>query len=573
MLMSRLHIPTIKEAPKEAEVPSHRLMLRGGYIRREAAGIYSFLPLAVRTLHKIQRIIREELDRAGAQEVLLPTIQPSDLWQESGRWDQYGPELLRVTDRKKSEFCYAPTAEEVIVSLVRRDVGSWRQLPVNLYQIGHKFRDELRPRAGLMRGREFIMKDGYSFDVDEEAAGESYQAMYDAYHRIFERCGLAFKPVEADTGAIGGSRSHEFQVLADTGEDRIVSCTGCGYTANVEKAELRGPRGPVEPQPSDTPLELVDTPNKKSIEDVAAFLRTKKKKVLKSLYFDSDKGPCLALIRGDYELNDVKLKALLDATWLELKADGEGSDGLHFGYLGPVGLPDGIRVVADHSVRRMTDFVCGANQPDKHYTGANLGRDVQITATVDLRVAAAKDPCGRCGAKFAFFRGIEVGHVFFLGTKYSKPMRCTYLDSDGQENPMVMGCYGIGVTRIMAAAVEQHHDKYGISWPVPLAPWEVSVLPLNGDDEEVVATAQSIYEQLRGLGIEVVLDDRDLRPGAKFNDADLVGFPYQVVVGKRGIKEGKVEIKARSTGEKTSVLPAEAAAHVAALIRDARTGR
>ncbi len=571
MLMSRLHIPTLKDAPKEAEIPSHILLTRGGYIRKEAAGIYSYLPLAVRVLHKISRIVREELDRAGAQEVLLPTIQPSELWAESGRWEQYGPELLRVSDRKNNDFCYAPTAEEVITALVRRDVKSWRQLPVNLYQVGTKFRDEIRPRAGLMRGREFIMKDGYSFDVDDEAAGKSYDAMFDAYHRIFERCGLAFRPVEADTGAIGGSRSHEFQVLAETGEDSIVSCKSCNYTANVEKAEIaRAHANPELAAQGEAELTLVDTPGQKRVEDVAAFLKVKKKKIMKSLLFDSDKGPVLALIRGDYELNDLKLKAVVGASELTLN---EGKGDWEHGFIGPINTPGSVTIVADDSVRNLADFVCGANAADKHYTGVNLGRDVALTETHDLRVAKNKDRCGRCQGTFQFFRGIEVGHVFFLGTKYSKAMKCTYLDQEGSDREMVMGCYGIGVSRIMAAAIEQNHDKWGMQWPVPLAPYEALVLPLNNDDEAVVETGKRLYRELQDAGIEVVLDDRDIRPGGKFKDGDLVGFPYQLVIGSRGLQGGgMVEIKDRKTNEKLSVPVAEAVEKLVGLVIAGRQG-
>ena len=578
MKFSNLHLPTLKEAPKDAEIPSHELLVRGGYIRKEAAGVYSYLPLAVRVIRKIEDIIAEEMDAAGAQQVLLPTVQPAERWQESGRWEQYGPELLRFVDRKNTDFCYAPTAEELIVSLVRRDVQSYRQLPVNLYQIQTKFRDELRPRAGLMRGREFIMKDAYSFDVDDEAAGKTYDAMFTAYQRIFERCGLDYRPVEADTGAIGGSRSHEFQVLAETGEDRIVSCPSCGYTANVEKAELkRSTANPALEAQGEASSALVDTPGQKTIEDVASFLKVKKKQVLKAILFDSDKGVVMALIRGDHELNEFKLKSVLDAEWVELKTDGDfGPEGTRLfpGYMGPVGLPRGlhIRVVADDSVRGMADFVCGGNAPEKHYTGVNLGRDLALQETHDLRVAKNSDPCGRCGSKFRFFRGIEVGHVFFLGTKYSAPMNCTYLDQDGQTHPMVMGCYGIGVTRIMAAAIEQNHDQHGIQWPVPLAPYEVAVLALGIDNDELMGHATAIYDSLRKAGVEVVLDDRDVRPGGKFKDADLIGFPYQIVLGQRGLKEGVAEVKCRMSGERSSVSLETVAAHIAEQVQTGRHG-
>jgi prolyl-tRNA synthetase len=570
MRVSSLHIPTVKEVPKEAEIPSHALMLRAGYIRQQAAGIYSFLPLAMRTIHKISAIVREELNRAGAQELLLPTIQPAELWRESGRWDQYGPELLRIIDRKKNDFCYAPTAEEVIVDLVRRDVNSYRQLPLNLYQLGTKFRDEIRPRAGLMRGREFIMKDAYSFDVDEDSAGKSYDAMYDAYHRIFERCGLDFRPVEADTGAIGGSRSHEFQVLAETGEDSIVSCDSCGYTANVEQAELRRPnQGEGLGQNGQAELASVETPGKKSVEDVAAFLGVKKKVVVKTLLFMADERPVAVLIRGDHELNDIKLKKLLGAAELVMADDETVREltGAPVGFAGPIELAaGGVKLVADDSLRGMADFVVGANALDLHYTGVNLSRDFQLSETHDLRIAKNRDSCGRCRGKFRFFRGIEVGHVFFLGTRYTEAMKCVYQDANGREIPMVMGCYGIGITRVMAAAIEQNHDDDGIKWPLPIAPFEAHVLCLSQDDEEVVGAATGIYNDLLERGIEVVLDDRDIRPGVKFKDADLMGFPYQVVVGRRGIAEGVVEIKERATGERESVPIAEAAAKIGARV-------
>ena len=534
MRASLLHAPTMKEAPKEAEVPSHVLLLRAGYIRKEAAGVYSYLPLAIRTLAKITRIIREELERAGAQEVLLPTVHPAELWQESGRWEKYGPELLRFKDRKGAEFCYSPTAEEVITSLVRRDVRSYRQRPINLFQVATKFRDEIRPRAGLMRGREFIMKDGYSFDADEEGASRTYQSMYDAYHRIFQRCGLAFRPVEADTGAIGGSRSHEFQVLADTGEDSIVSCGTCGYTANVEKGELQRPTGALVGVAGGKHV-LVPTPGKKSIEDVGRFLKLPASRILKTLYFDTEVGSALVLIRGDRELNEIKLRAVLGAAWVRLKTDGE----LPTGYMGPVGLPAGFsaRILADDSVRTLSDFACGANEDGAHLTGVELA-DLKLAETHDLSLAQGGDPCGRCGGTLAFFRGIEVGHVFFLGTKYSKAMHCNYLDASGQENPMVMGCYGIGVTRIMAAAIEQNHDAGGIQWPVPLAPFEVVLLPLQAEDAEVQSVTESLYASLRASGVDVLWDDRPLRPGQKFADADLIGYPLHVTVGRRALDQG-----------------------------------
>ncbi len=572
MRMTALHAPTLKEAPKEAEVPSHALLLRAGYLRKEAAGIYSFLPLAMKVLARIGRIVREELDRAGAQEVLLPLIQPAELWQESGRWTKYGPELLRIKDRKDAEFCFSPTAEELIVSLVRRDVRSYRQLPLNLYQIATKFRDEVRPRAGLLRGREFIMKDAYSFDADEAAAGRTYQAMYDAYTRIFQRCGLEFRPVEADTGAIGGSRSHEFQVLAETGEDSIVSCSQCTYTANVEKAELLAPSA--SDAPATAVLRRVDTPGKRTVEDVAAFLGTTPSRLAKTLLVVADGKPVAALVRGDHELNLVKLKAHLGATEIELAGEALVREltGADVGFAGPVGLPAHVDVVADPAVLALSAVICGANATDQHFADVVFGRDLPRPSAVDLRLAHDGDPCGRCGGAFRFFRGIEVGHVFFLGTKYSEPMGCTFLDQDGKERPMVMGCYGIGLTRIMAAAIEQNHDADGIKWPVPIAPHEVVVLPLNADDAEVLSTAERVYRELLDLGVSAVLDDRDMRPGAKFKDADLVGFPFQIVVGKRGLAEGNVEFKVRATGEKGTLTVAGASQSLTERIRTARGG-
>ena len=575
MRMSLLHCPTLKEAPKEAEIPSHQLMIRGGYIRKAAAGIYSFLPLAVRTIQKISRIIQEELNRAGAQEVLLPTIQPAELWQQSGRWEQYGPELLRVVDRKEGEFCYAPTAEEVIVAMVSRDITSYRQLPVNLYQIGTKFRDEIRPRAGLMRGREFIMKDAYSFHVDDACAQKTYDDMYDAYHRIFKRCGLAFRSVEADTGSIGGSRSHEFQVLAETGEDSIVSCPNCNYTANVEKAEIQANHTPEAfSAQGSAPRIALDTPDTTTVEGVAKFLKIEPCHIVKTLLFIADEKPVAALIRGDLELNEMKLKSALGATELQM-ADAATVWKLTeapTGFAGPVELSKkGIQLIADHSIAQLKDFVCGANAADKHYTGVNFPRDFPLDNTVDLRTAQHKDPCGRCGCEFNFFRGIEVGHVFFLGTKYSQAMKCHYRDANGEEHPMVMGCYGIGVTRILAAAIEQNHDEWGIQWPLPLAPYEVVVMPLGKGGNEITETAEQLYQELLSVGVEAVIDDRDLRPGVKFKDADLLGFPYQVVIGKKSLQEGKIELKDRTTGDKSSLSLDEAVKTIQHLVSERKT--
>ena len=562
MRMTRLHAPTLKEVPKDAEVVSHQLLVRGGYIRRLAAGIYTYLPLAQRVLRNIQQIVREEMDRAGAQEVLLPAVQPAEIWQESGRWGFYGPELLRLKDRKGADFCVGPTHEEVIVDLVRRDVSSYRALPLNLYQIQTKFRDEIRPRAGLMRGREFIMKDAYSFDVDEAGANASYDAMFEAYQRIFSRCGLEFRPVEADTGAIGGSRSHEFQVLADSGEDAIVGCTGCAYAANVEQAELSAPAAG-EAGPTSAGREAVPTPNTRTIEEVVAFLGVPTERVIKTLLFEGDGKAYAALVRGDHHVNEIKLKKLLGVAELTLVAGGGHEDSTAeppvqsahklppFGFAGPVDIAqfDVAEVIADHAVRGMRDAVCGGNQADVHWTHVDEGHDFTVGRFADLREAVEGDPCARCSSPLKAYRGIEVGHVFFLGTKYSDAMKCNYLDENGREQPMVMGCYGIGVSRIMSAAVEQNHDDYGVIWPRSMAPYQVTVLPLQMNREDVVAAAEKIYAQLLEQGVEVLIDDRAERAGAKFKDADLLGVPVRIAIGGRGLNEGVVELKLRSGSE------------------------
>lgn len=554
MRMTRLHAPTLKETPKDAEVVSHQLLVRGGYIRKLAAGIYDFLPLAQRVLHKIGRIVREEMDRAGAQEVLLPAVQPAEIWQESGRWSKYGPELLRMNDRKGGDFCFGPTHEEVIVDLVRRDVRSWRSLPLNLYQIQTKFRDEIRPRAGLMRGREFIMKDAYSFDVDEAAANESYDAMFEAYQRIFRRCGLDFRPVEADTGAIGGSRSHEFQVLADSGEDAIVGCTACDYAANVEQAELEPAQR--EAAPGGPALETVETPDKRTIAEVSEYLGLDATRFVKTLIVDADGALHAVLVRGDHDLNEIKLAKVLGADAVRLADDAQvvAATGAPVGFAGPVGLKGVESIIADHAVRGLRDAVVGANAADAHHMHVDEGRDFRVARFADLRLAVDGDPCPRCGGALKGYRGIEVGHVFFLGTKYSEAMRCNYLDESGREQPMVMGCYGIGVTRIMAAAIEQNHDERGIIWPRAIAPYQVAVLPLQMNKADVVEAAESIYARLSDAGIETLLDDRNERAGAKFADAELIGAPLRIAIGGRGLREGIVELKVRG-GDAVEKIP------------------
>lgn len=556
MKLTQLFAPTLKEDPKEAEVISHKLLLRAGFIRKLAAGIYDFLPLGVRTLRKIEQIVREEMNRAGAQEVLMPAVQPAEIWKESGRWSFYGPELLRLRDRKGGEFVIGPTHEEVVTDLVRGDVRSYRELPINLYQIQAKFRDEIRPRAGLMRGREFIMKDAYSFDADEKGALASYEGMFEAYNRIFARCGLRFRPVEADTGNIGGNRSHEFQVLAESGEDSIVSCPSCGYTANIEKAEIRvETAAPVAPSAE---LQRHETPRVRTVDEVAKFFGAPLNRVVKTLIFLADGAPVAVLIRGDLDANEIKVKAALGCAELHMAADSAVTEvtGAPVGFAGPVGLK-GVRILADHSVAGVADGIVGANERDAHFTGFNAARDAAGATWADLRLARGGDPCGRCGHAFDFFRGIEVGHVFFLGTKYSSAMRATFLDETGTEKPFVMGCYGIGVTRVMAAAIEQNHDANGIVWPAAIAPFQAAVLPLQVNDEAVMAAANTLYRDLNRAGIDSVLDDRDQRPGVKFKDADLIGFPWRVVVGARGLAEGKVELKHRRASESVLVAPVE----------------
>jgi prolyl-tRNA synthetase len=569
MRLSKTLVPTLKEAPAEAEVPSHIFMVRGGYLRKVAAGIYSFLPLGWRVVQKVARIVREEMNRSGASEVFLPAVIPGELWQESGRWDKYGAQLLRLKDRKGADFVIGPTHEEVISDLVRGDLRSWRQLPLNLYQIQTKFRDELRPRAGLMRGREFLMKDAYSFHVDEADARREYKNMYDAYTRIFTRCGLAFRAVEADTGNIGGSLSHEFQVLTETGEDALVACDNCDYAANVEEAHVRPPAAGAGAGKQS--IAKVATPNAHTIAEVSAFLKVPATTLVKTLIYLADGKPVAVLVRGDRDVNEIKLRRALGATDLLLATDAAVREVTRapVGFAGPVGLD--VPVYADLEVAAMADFVVGANAADAHLTGVNVGRDFKPTAIGDYRLAVSGEPCPRCETgHLKGYRGIEVGQVFFLGTKYSVPMKVNFLDADGHEKPAVMGCYGIGVTRIVAAAIEQNHDKDGIVWPVPIAPYEATVLDLQRDDEKVIATATRMYEELEKAGIEVLYDDRDERAGPKFKDADLIGIPYRIAVGKKGLGEGIVEVKLRRSPEVRKVKIDEAAALVADEIRKER---
>lgn len=559
MLYSRYFIPTLKETPSDAEVISHQLMLRAGMIRKLAAGIYNYLPLGLRSIRKFENIVREEMNRADAIEMLMPSVQPAELWQESGRWTFYGKELLRFKDRKDTEFCMGPTHEEVITDMVRREIKSYRQMPVNFYQIQTKFRDEIRPRFGLMRGREFIMKDAYSFDVDSAAADISYDKMYTAYMRIFERCGLNFRAVEADTGSIGGSSSHEFMVLADSGEDAIVSCDSCRYAANIEKAESR-PQMSVS-MDDHLPILKTATPDMKAIVDVASFLGLSADRTIKALVYCSDSADfVMALLRGDHELNEIKLKNILGWNDIRMATEEEVQriTGSPTGFLGPVGInKEKIAIIADFIVRGMTNSVIGANEKDTHYTNANLTRDFDVDRFVDLRNVQAGDGCPRCeSGRLEIWRGIEVGHVFKLGTKYSKALNASYLDAEGKEQIIFMGCYGIGIGRTVAAAIEQNHDDNGIIFPLPIAPFHCSVVAINAKDKGVMAASEEIYLKLERFGVETLFDDRDERPGVKFKDNDLIGIPLRIVVGSKGLADGKVEVKIRATGEVLS-LPIE----------------
>ena len=576
MRLSKYLLGTLREAPADADVLSAQLMFRAGMIRKVASGIYDWLPLGLRVLKKVERIVREEMDAISGQEVWLPTIQPKELWVETGRWGVYGKELLRIEDRKEAEFCYAPTAEEVVTDLIRREVRSWRQLPVLLYQFGSKFRDEIRPRFGVMRAREFYMKDAYSFHPDEKDAERVYGEVFDAYSRVFKRCGLQFRPVEAEAGPIGGSYSHEFMVLAHTGENEIASCAGCAYTANVERAEIRTPEISDAFAPQD--LKLVPTPGATTVEDVAKLLKTQPKRFIKLLAYKADGKPALALVRGDHELNEFKLMHALKAESLEKATEDEyrAFTGSPVGFAGPQGEVAkvlrkelGVRLLADNALKGPSNMFAGGNEADQHAANVNLGRDWEPDAFADLRVARAGDLCPRCGKPFELFRGIEVGHTFKLGDKYSKALKAVYLDPEQKERVIYMGCYGIGVSRVVAAAIEQAHDDNGIIWPLALAPFQVVVLPTDVKNERVRAEAEAVYEHLRGRGADVALDDRDERPGVKFKDADLIGVPIRVTVSPKTLEHGALELKERREKE-PRVLPREEALR---LMEDMLSGR
>lgn len=575
MRLSKMYVRTLRELPAEAEIPSHILLLRTGMIRKLASGIYGFMPLGWRSLHKIENIIREEMDKSGAQEILMSAIQPAELWEESGRWSAYGPELWRIKDRNGRDFCLGPTHEEIFTDIVRDGVSSYRQLPLNLYQIQHKYRDEARPRFGLMRSREFIMKDAYSFDKDQEGLDKSYDDMYDAYTRIFTRCGLTFRPVEADSGVIGGNASHEFTALSEVGESNIAYCESCSMAANVEKAACRD----AEPSPeSEAMLELqeVHTPGTKTIEEVAGFLNIDKTKTIKALLFekyDEDgkaDGYVAAFVRGDRDLNMIKLVNALNipehAIAFADESKLEAAIGAVGGFTGPIGLHN-CTVVVDSELVGLKNLCAGACKLDHHILNVNYGRDYEGDIVTDLKVLKEGDPCPVCGAPIKHTRGIEVGQVFKLGTKYSKAMNAIYKDENQQDHPLVMGCYGIGVSRTLAAVIEQHHDEDGIIWPVSVAPYHVIVTLVKPKDEEQAKVAEEIYQSLLVAGVEAVIDDRDERPGVKFKDADLLGFPIRITVGKRA-GEGIVEYKLRRDSEKSELSVAEAIENAIKLVNE-----
>ncbi|WP_028884744.1 proline--tRNA ligase [Taylorella asinigenitalis] len=577
MLASKYHINTSKEAPAEAEVLSHKYMLRAGMIRKLGAGIYTYMPLGFKVLKKVEAIVREEMNHAGAIELLMPVVQPAELWMKTERWNAYGPELLRFKDRHSRDFIIQPTSEEVITDIVANEVHSWRQLPLNFFHIQTKFRDERRPRFGLMRGREFLMKDAYSFDRNEEEANKSYQKMYDAYTRIFTRLGLKFRAVNADTGSIGGSRSHEFQVIAQTGEDLIVYNPNSDYAANIELAEAVSLIDKRAPATRD--LELVETPNCTKCELVAEYLNVPLETNVKSVVFSVEKDSgekvlCMLLIRADHELNDVKVSKLpifKEAKSYDMATEAQIMEffGSTPGYLGPVKPLKEVVVIADRTVANMSDFICGGNKDGTHYVGVNWGRDLPEPQVEDIRNVVEGDPSADGNGTLAIDRGIEVGHVFFLGDKYSSKLRAVYLDENGKEAVIQMGCYGIGVSRIVAAAIEQNHDENGIIWPLPMAPYEIVICPIGwSKSEEVKAKCLELYEQFKAAGYDVILDDRDMRPGVMFTEWELIGIPIRVTVGERGLKEGVIEVQKRTESEAKKLSLTEVSNYVKSVYED-----
>jgi len=559
MRTSHFPLNTVKETPADAELVSHKLMLRAGMLKKLGAGLYTWTPLGLKVLRKVEAVVRDEMDKAGALEMLMPTVQPKELWEETGRWQKFGGQLLKIRDRKEQEYCFGPTAEEVVTDWARGELRSYKQLPLNVYQIQTKFRDEIRPRFGIMRAREFLMKDAYSFHMDQAGLDKEYQNMYDTYARIFTRLGLKFRAVKADTGAIGGSASHEFQVLADSGEDAIVFSDGSDYTANMELAEALAPKGG-RPAAS-AELKLVDTPTQKTIEEVSSFLKVDPKQCVKTIIVRGEKGLVALCLRGDHEVNETKAAKLPELPGESVLADeGEIWKAIQCkpGFIGPVKLPADMPVIVDRDAAHLADFVCGANQVGKHYTGANWERDARITRVVDLRKAQVGDASPDGKGKLDIARGIEVGHVFSLGDKYAKAMGASVLDQTGKQATLLMGCYGIGVSRIVAAAIEQNHDERGIIWPAPLAPFDLALLPLNmAKSDKLKAAAEKLYAELQAAGYQVLMDDRDLRPGPMFADAELIGIPHRLVLSDRGLDAGTVEYKGRTDADKQDIPAAQ----------------
>lgn len=576
MKMSKLFVQTLREFPSDAEVVSHKMLARAGYIRKLTSGVYNYMPLMWRVLKKVENIVREEMDRAGAQELLMPFVQPKELWEESGRWEVYGRELMRLRDRHDREMCLGPTHEEVITSIARDGLKSYKQMPVNLYQIQSKFRDEVRPRYGLLRGREFIMKDAYSFDTTEEGLDKEYQNMAKAYKRIFDRCGLDTKMVQSDSGAIGGSVSHEFMVITDTdaGENDVFYCNECDYSANSNHAISKLPQAVVDGKDYFKETKVIDTPQTHSIEELSNFLNIPSTLILKSLIYIVDKKPVMALIRADKTVEETKLMNAIGGIDIRIATSGEIEELMNEkgftaepGFIGPKGM-DGIKIIADETVRDMKNFVVGINQTDKHLVGANLS-DLCIDEIkyADIRLVERGELCPECGKPLFVTKGIEVGNIFKLGTKYSKPMNAVYLDENGKTHPYIMGCYGIGISRTAAAAVEAHYDEHGIKWPIAIAPYHVVIVPVNIKDELQMQIAVKMYNDLLEAGVEVVLDDRDERAGVKFKDADLIGFPYRITAGKT-VNEGFVEYKTRETGELEKVTPEDAVKHIVEAVKN-----